>query len=1212
MRLREKHMGILLSLIMALLVFATATVAIILSYKADLKEHRHHLISNVSDRAWIIRAMAKFDAEYSKDTPYGSAINTALSQIRVAHSEHLKHVDAEQSFEFTLAKINGNQIRFLIKPRFQEEEEEEEEEVPFGSKLAAPMQLALSGKTGTIIAPDYRGVEVLAAFTFIDEMDFGIVAKVDMEEVRAPFVQTASIVLMVAILGISLGTFIFLRVLNPMIARYKGAEGMIRAIFDNVSIPIVEIDSKGVVLEFNKAATAIFGHEKSEVLGKNITMLMPDSLRKQHQDALGRYSENQDWHQSSIIGQRVDMLGLHKDGHQFPLELAVSILQKEVGTSFVGVLRNMTEEKQAKTALIASEKQLQAIMKNAGAVIFLKDLKGRFLFVNRHFSELFQVDEEEVRGKTDFDLFPPDIAKKFQENDLKVLQAGHTMESEEIALHPDGTFHTYISIKFPLFGADRKVYAVCGIATDITERKEEGRKLYESQRLTQLILNSTGEGIYGVDSDGRCTFCNSAARKIFGYSVEDVIGCHIHDLVHHTRPGGREYLRTECPVHQSFRDKQGLHSEDEVMWRKDGTSFPVEYRAHPIIEDGQVVGTVVSFSDITQRKKMEEDLWSTKEAAEAANRAKSDFLAIISHEVRTPMNIIIGMTRLVLETKLSRRQRKYLKNAVKSSESLLLLLDGLLDIAKIEKGKMELEQDPFDLHKAVKNTVNMFKVQAKKKGLKLALHIDQALSICYRGDLLRFQQILRNILENAVKFTEKGNITVTVKPIDNGSILFSVADTGIGIPKDRQEAVLNTFSQADGSTTRRFGGTGLGTSIAKNLVKLMGGRLWLESADGEGTIFYFTIHLPVGNELELLGDAHSSEQSVRLDRHLKILVVDDQPNNLDLVKIHLKKRGDKGCFVQRGKDAIEAFETAIKKKKPFNIILMDVQIPEMDGLTATRVIRQKEKDYQIDPTPIIALTAGLTLGERTACKKAGMNDVAGKPIDFEELFGLISRHLPGRAEEVSVSLGDQSNEAKSFPPLEGIDIPSALRRFDNNWPVYEKALRSFANRYTGELKRLKSLIKEGDTETAQGITHSLRGVAANLGAKDLVKVATKLETTLKSGADMNDDMVNSVTQAFEAIEASVETLPIEKQEETGEAKKTMTENLAELKEVLAEIRKAIETQIPVQVKPCLKRLQEFELPPGLMGELRTSIAHYDFRQAKEVLSQITKIVQEDE
>ena len=856
------------------------------------------------------------------------------------------------------------------------------------------------------------------------------------------------------------------------------------------------------------------------------------------------------------------------------------------------------------------------------------------------------------------------------------------------------------------------------------------RQIGQKEAHIRLLLDSTDEGIYGVDLEGNCTFCNIAALNMFRYSVEEVASCNMHNLVHNTKLNGTNYPLKECQIHKAFRDKVNVHGADEVFWRKDGTSFWVEYSSRPIIENNQVTGAVVSFSDITKRKKIEQKLrdserfssrlvkffpypiyWKShefvflgcnehfaklvkqdfpedvvgkedsdfldpemvvitrqedknvlagkpllnhestvsfpdgrqldflkskiplldgegqtigilgtviditkrrqlelelkkaKQIAENANQAKSTFLAVTSHELRTPMNIIIGMVDLVLKMELEVKQQQYLKNAKKACWSLLTILNGLLDIAKIENGKLELEQIAFNLWETTSEVVNMFSTQAKQKELELTLHMDESLPRCYLGDPVRFGQILRNLIGNALKFTERGSIIVTVES-DKDALLFSIADTGIGVPENRQSSILDAFTQADESTTRKFGGTGLGTSIAKELVELMGGKLWFKSVEEEGTTFFFTLCLKVADKSDVcVDDILVQVASCNINRPLKTLVVDDRSENLELVEIHLNQQGHIGEFYQSGQAAVLAFQKAIQDEQPFDVILMDVQMPEMDGLEATRLIRQTKGGKEM---LIIALTAGLTAGEKDACAKAGMDAVLGKPINFDQLFGLIAKYFPDKPDNILVSVDDQSVELTDTPMLEDIDVTVALRRFSNDLGFYQKSLKNFVERYTKELERLKTLICEKDAERAMRITHSLRGVAANLGANILANAAAELEIALKSDADLTDDLIDPVAQAFAIVKKSVTTLSSEPEQPKKDQQVTEI-NPVELQSVLSELEQVLKSQDPEKAETCLQKLQALELPSELMQALETSITRYDFKQAKVILSQIITI-----
>jgi PAS domain S-box-containing protein len=379
----------------------------------------------------------------------------------------------------------------------------------------------------------------------------------------------------------------------------------------------------------------------------------------------------------------------------------------------------------------------------------------------------------------------------------------------------------------------------------ISERTHAQRKAEESEERVRLLLDSTGEAIYGLDMKGCCNFTNPACLRLLGYDrPDDLIGKHMHALMHHTRPDGTPYPIEECQLYAAFLGGHPTHIPDDLAWRSDGTSIPVEFRSHPVIRDGQAFGAVVTFTDITERKRAEKELLHAKDAAESANRAKSEFLANMSHEIRTPMNGIIGMTDLALDTDLSPEQREYLELVKRSADSLLGLLNDLLDFSKIEAGKLDLESIEFALHQTVSDTMKIMAFRARQKGIQLTERLAPEIPPVLLGDPMRLRQVLVNLIGNAIKFTEQGEIAVSVdcESFRNSQLElhFRVRDSGIGIPKEKQALIFEAFSQADGSTTRKYGGTGLGLAITTKLVQMMGGKIWVESDPGRGSTFHFT------------------------------------------------------------------------------------------------------------------------------------------------------------------------------------------------------------------------------------------------------------------------------------------------------------------------------------------------------------------------------------
>jgi len=492
----------------------------------------------------------------------------------------------------------------------------------------------------------------------------------------------------------------------------------------------------------------------------------------------------------------------------------------------------------------------------------------------------------------------------------------------------------------------------------------------ESAELERLLLNSTGEAVYGLDMLGNCTFCNSACLRLLGYKDPvELIGKNMHSIMHHTRPDGTPYPSDECRIYLAFRRGEGSNVDDEVVWRADGTSFPVEYRSYPVRKNNLLIGAVVTFIDITERRQAEAALMVAKAVAEESSRVKSEFLVNMSHEIRTPLNGIMGMTDLALETPLSPVQREYLETVRISGDLLLTVINNILDFSKIETGEMNLEVIDFNLRDSLKTALMILSVRADQKGLELLCDIGPGVPEVMRGDSNRLRQVVVNLVGNAIKFTDKGNVLLKVQvEAEDGALRmlhFVVADTGIGIAAEKQQIIFDSFSQADSSTTRKYGGTGMGLTIAKHLVEKMDGKMWVESEVGRGTQFHFTAWLGTSEKTIEAGSARYPSHVARDPKDFfRVLVAEDNQINQVLTTRLLEKRGHRAVVVANGREALEAL-----KKENFDLVLMDVHMPEMDGLEATAAIRQREKQTGVHQ-PVIALTASI---DRERCLAAGMD-----------------------------------------------------------------------------------------------------------------------------------------------------------------------------------------------------------------------------------------------
>jgi len=522
---------------------------------------------------------------------------------------------------------------------------------------------------------------------------------------------------------------------------------------------------------------------------------------------------------------------------------------------------------------------------------------------------------------------------------------------------------------------------------EVADRQRAQEALRESEGRIRLLLDSTAEAIYGINREGKCTFCNPATLRLLGHEKGDsLLDKDMHSAMHHTRPDGTPYPVEECQIFNSLHSGEGVHSDEEVFWRADGTSFPVEYWAFPIRKEGEAVGAVVTFLDITERKRAQAALLEAKEAAEAASRAKSEFLANMSHEIRTPMNGIIGMTELALDTTLTAEQRDYLNLVRSSADSLLRIINDILDFSKIEAGKLELEKTEFGIRDLLGETLKTLALRADKKTLEMLARVSPKVPATLVGDPTRLRQLIVNLVGNAIKFTEEGNILVDVQlesiAGDEVRLHISVSDTGMGIPIEKQHMIFESFAQADGSTTRRFGGTGLGLTISRHLVELMGGHIWVESEIGKGSTFHFTCNLQQGTAVT----THRERIAGRSLPGLNVLIADNNAMNREILVEMLTNWHMNPTQADSGARALEILETAQHAGRAFPIVLLDALMPIIDGFQVMQRIRSNPA---LAGAVIMMISADRHMIDTARCHELGVRWCLTKPIGQSELLDAI-------------------------------------------------------------------------------------------------------------------------------------------------------------------------------------------------------------------------------
>ena len=641
---------------------------------------------------------------------------------------------------------------------------------------------------------------------------------------------------------------------------------------------------------------------------------------------------------------------------------------------------------------------LQTLMDNLPDNVYFKDRESRFVRVNRAAAKWFGLeDPRDAEGKTDFDLFTTEHAQAAFDDEQKIVQGGGPMlHKEEKETWPDGRVTWVDTCKMPLKDRDGRIIGTFGISRDVTQHRLADEALHRERDLLRTLINHLPDLIFVKDADARFVEVNEALIEALGsHSADEVLGKTDFDFF--DQELAEHFHADDEKVVQSGRP---LIEREEMIFDRDGNRKWLLTTKVPLKDaEGQVTGLVGIGRDVTRLKQVENDLLAAKDASDAASRAKSDFVANMSHEIRTPMNAIIGMTELLLDTHLTANQREYLQMVESSGDALLLLLNDILDFSKIEAGKLELESVPFDPRDSLGDTIRSLSLRAHGKGLELAFRVAPDVPEMLRGDVGRLRQIVVNLVGNAIKFTEKGEVVVNVECVQHEAaqalLRCSVSDTGIGIAPEQQERIFAEFEQADSSTTRRFGGTGLGLAISSRLVKLMDGRISVESQVNVGTTFTFTAHFDLADE----SMSHASTD-VSAISELPVLVVDDNATNRRILVDMLTNWGMRPQAVDGAQAALQELRAASAGDQPFQMLLSDVNMPEADGYMLVRWIRN---DPQLADLPIVLLTSGGRLGDRKLREDLRVAAQLLKPVKQSELFSVIITLLDACAPEAAAS-----------------------------------------------------------------------------------------------------------------------------------------------------------------------------------------------------------------
>ncbi|MBT7711942.1 MAG: transporter substrate-binding domain-containing protein [Deltaproteobacteria bacterium] len=743
--------------------------------------------------------------------------------------------------------------------------------------------------------------------------------------------------------------------------------------------------------------------------------------------------------------------------------------------------------------------------------------------------------------------------------------------------------------------------------------EERTAELEEAQERLMLALSGANAGTWMYDHKSDSLIFDVRAQEIIGFKqAEWSMGSWLA-LLH---PDDIGPIGAQVESSLKAQDKR-LEIEYRIAHpdRQDTHVLAQSYTKYDAIGAPSIVYGILF--DYTPRKKAEIELRNAKISAEAATKAKSEFLANMSHEIRTPMNAIMGMTHLALETDLTPKQQDYLKKTHSSATSLLGLINDILDFSKIEAGKMDMEAVGFHLDDVLDNVSTLISIKAEEQGLELVFKTPSSIPRFLVGDSLRLGQILINLANNAVKFTAKGKVTIETKLIEeigeNYTLQFAVRDTGIGLTQKQIGKLFKSFSQADSSTTRKFGGTGLGLTISRQLVEMMNGKIWVESEPGKGSSFIFTAVFGHGDEEEIT--ARSARKGFDIEQlksiqGARILLVEDNEINQQVAQELLEKAGFVIDIAEDGQKAVEAVE-----KDSYDLVLMDIQMPVMDGYESTREIRKRP---QFNNLPILAMSASAMTQDLEFALAAGMNGHVAKPIEINLLFSALFEWIKPGEREVPDQLRDSAEQVdeketdglKKIPnDLPGIDTKTGLERVGGNEKLYRNLLKKFAKNQGNSTEELNKALEDSDIKLAKRIAHTIKGVAGNIGATHLEAAAKDLESGIQQhGKDVDLILIESTHTQLELVVRSIGDLEEEMVTPTDTTEPTA--DIAEIKKLTQQLKALLEdddTEAAEVIEALKKQLKGSEVEQKLVL-IEEAIAEYDFEEALEELSQMNKLL----